>query len=63
MQAGETERAQQIVREALTDAPELSAEFIRTQELYADREILEDLVSRCTAAGLPFVPRARLAAV
>ncbi|MCL5778455.1 adenylate/guanylate cyclase domain-containing protein [Limibaculum sp. FT325] len=63
MMAGDAERARQIVREALTDAPDLTAEFIRTQELYADRDVLQTLVRLCVNAGLPESSLPRLAAV
>lgn len=50
---GDVERAREIVTRALASAPELSADFIRSQETYRDPEVTRLLIERLTDAGLP----------
>ena len=49
----DVERAREIVTRALASAPELSADFIRSQETYRDPEVTRLLIERLTDAGLP----------
>jgi TolB-like protein/class 3 adenylate cyclase len=53
MACGDTARAVELVAQALTLDPLLSAEYLVGQELFKDRAILEALVERTRAAGLP----------
>ena len=55
MARGESERAGQLALQALALDPSLSAEYIRIQELFKDRAIVDELVERACAAGLPAV--------
>lgn len=57
------ERAEKHVRDALALNPDLSCQYVRAQELYRDQNIVEELVGRCRAAGLPETPQAELVAV
>ncbi len=50
---GDIARARDIVAEALASAPDLTAEFVREQELYRDPEVKRLLIERLTTAGLP----------
>lgn len=53
MALGETEEAQRLTRSALAAQPDLNAAFVRSQEYYRDRAILEELLERLYAAGVP----------
>ena len=53
---GEIERARQLVLQALALDQSLSADYIRTQELFRDRTIVDKLVERACAAGLDAAP-------
>ncbi|WP_245262748.1 adenylate/guanylate cyclase domain-containing protein [Ensifer sp. BR816] len=53
MACGDSERAVELVAQALALDPMLSAEYLVGQELFKDRAILEALVERTRAAGLP----------
>lgn len=57
MACGNTERAELLVRQALSLDPSLSAIYIRMQETYADASITETLIARNYDAGLPLTPR------
>ena len=50
---GNDERARQQIGYALADDPSLSGDYIRSQELFADRKILKQLIARAAEAGLP----------
>ena len=50
---GEVEQAGRVVREALVDAPDLTAEQVHEIEPYRDRQVVADLVERLVIAGLP----------
>lgn len=50
---GDLEGARKIVAEALGNNPDLNRQYIRENEVYQDQDILETLVSRLEAAGLP----------
>ena len=53
MALGETERAQKLTRAALAVQPDLTVGYVRDQEWYCDRAILETLVDRLLVAGVP----------
>jgi tetratricopeptide (TPR) repeat protein len=53
MARSEIEPARQLVLQALALDPTLSAAYIGAQELFKDRTILEKLIDRACAAGLP----------
>lgn len=53
---GDTNRAQQLVQEALADDPALSTAYVETQELFSDVGILLTLLDRLKQAGLPTAP-------
>jgi len=53
---GESERAGQLALQALALDPSLSSEYIRIQELFKDQAIVNELVKRACAAGLPASP-------
>jgi adenylate cyclase len=57
MACGNSERAEFLVRQALSLDPCLSAVYIRMQETYADESVTETLVERNCNAGLPMTPR------
>ncbi|HEX8280928.1 MAG TPA: tetratricopeptide repeat protein, partial [Chthoniobacterales bacterium] len=50
---GETERAQALARAATAVQPDLTVDYVRAQEWYRDRAVLEQLVERVIAAGVP----------
>lgn len=50
---GDVDRAKALVREALADDPDLTTEYVQTQELFRDPEVLEELLARLRLAGLP----------
>lgn len=50
------ERAETLVRQALSIDPGLSAIYIRMQETFADASVIDTLVERNCAAGLPLTP-------
>lgn len=50
---GQAEDAKEQIEKALADDPNLSAEYIRSQELFKDQDLLNLLVSRACEAGLP----------
>ena len=50
---GETERAQALARAATAVQPDLTVDYVRAQEWYRDRAVLEQLVDRVIAAGVP----------
>ena len=50
---GDIDRARQIIAEAIASAPDLTAKFVRENELYRDPEVTRTLIERLTAAGLP----------
>jgi len=47
------ENAKAQIKKALEDDPNLSADYIRAQELYKDKALLNLLISRACEAGLP----------
>lgn len=53
---GEPERARELALQALALDPRLSAEYIPAQEFFQDRSIIDELVERAVAAGLPRAP-------
>jgi hypothetical protein len=53
MALGETEYARKLARGALAAQPDLSVKYVRDQEWYRDREVLEKLVQRLIEAGVP----------
>lgn len=53
MAQGDEARARALVAEALVDDPGLTVAYVRAQELYREGEVLETLVARLVAAGLP----------
>lgn len=57
MACGNADRAEFLVRQALSLDPTLSAVYIRMQETYADESVTETLVVRNCDAGLPLTPR------
>jgi adenylate cyclase len=57
MACGNADRAESLVRQALSLDPTLSAVYIRMQETYADESVTETLVARNCDAGLPLTPR------
>jgi class 3 adenylate cyclase/TolB-like protein/Flp pilus assembly protein TadD len=50
---GETDRAQALARAATAVQPDLTVDYVRAQEWYRDRAVLEQLVERVIAAGVP----------
>ncbi len=50
---GDVDRARKLVLQALALDPSLSAEYITMQELFRDKSIIDELVERACAAGLP----------
>ncbi len=56
MELGDTHAAKSEIKAALLEDPSLSAEYIRSQELYKDEKVLELLVELACAAGLPELP-------
>ena len=63
---GEENRAREIVAEAVASAPDLTSEFVVTQEAYRDLAVTQTLIERLIRAGLPALlvtpPWPRLAA-
>ena len=53
MALGETERAEKLTRSAIAVQPDLTVGYVRAQEWYRDRAILDKLVERLVAAGVP----------
>lgn len=53
MALGETEAAEKLARAALVAQPDLTVEYVRGQEWYRDRSVLEELVQRLIVAGVP----------
>ncbi len=56
MALGETEEAQRLARSALAAQAGLSVEYVRGQEYYRDTAVMEVLVERLSAAGIPKRP-------
>ena len=56
MARGELERARQLALQTLALDPMLSAEYIRIQEFFKDRTIVDELAKQAFAAGLPSAP-------
>ncbi len=54
--SGDVERARELVAEALADDPNLSCEYVKSQELIRDTAELETLLDRLRLAGLPDTP-------
>ncbi len=50
---GEMDRANALIAEVLADDPDLSCDYVLSQELYEDRQVLETLLERLQKAGLP----------
>ncbi len=50
---GDIDRAGQIIAEAVASAPDLTAGFVRENEMYRDPEVTRTLIERLTTAGLP----------
>ena len=50
---GEMDRASALIAEALADDPDLSCDYVLSQELYKDQKVLNTLLDRLQAAGLP----------
>jgi class 3 adenylate cyclase/TolB-like protein/Tfp pilus assembly protein PilF len=59
MALGETEEAQKLARAALAAQPDLSVQYLREQEWYRDRAVLDKLTDRLRAAGVPDTAQAR----
>jgi adenylate cyclase len=53
MALGETEQAPKLARAAISAQPDLSTKYVRDQEWYRDRTMLDKLVRRLTEAGVP----------
>ena len=53
MALGDAERARQLTRAAVSAHCDLSVDYVRAQEWYRDRAILDQLVDRLIAAGVP----------
>jgi hypothetical protein len=53
---GEVERARELVAEALADDPNLSGEYVKSQELLRETDKLDVLLDRLRLAGLPDKP-------
>jgi TolB-like protein len=53
---GETERARNVVAEAIASAPELTTDYLETHEFYRDRAIKSRLIELLVCAGLPKAP-------
>jgi tetratricopeptide (TPR) repeat protein len=53
---GETDHAQKLARAGLVVQPDLSVKYVRGQEWYRDRGLLEKLVRRLIEAGVPEQP-------
>jgi class 3 adenylate cyclase/TolB-like protein len=56
MALGETEQAQKLARAALVVQPDLTVGYVRDQEWYRDRAVLDKLVQRLVEAGVPERP-------
>jgi tetratricopeptide (TPR) repeat protein len=56
MAGGDIDSARKLALQALALDPSLSAEYIPTQEWFKDKAILDELVERACAAGLPRSP-------
>jgi tetratricopeptide (TPR) repeat protein len=50
---GESDQARKLGRAALAVRPDLSVEYVREQEWYRDRQLLDKLMERLIAAGVP----------
>ena len=50
---GETDRACDVVTEAIASAPDLTTEYVEAQEFYQDRAIKGRLIDMLVCAGLP----------
>ena len=50
---GETERARDVVAEAIAGAPDLTTDYLETHEFYHDRAIKSRLIELLVCAGLP----------
>jgi adenylate cyclase len=50
---GETERARDVVAEAIAGAPNLTTDYLETHEFYHDRAIKSRLIELLVCAGLP----------
>lgn len=53
MALGKTEEAEKLARVALMLQPDLTVEYAREQERYRDRAVLDHLMKRIVAAGIP----------
>ena len=53
MALGEIEQAQKLARAALALQPDLGTKYVREQEWYRDRDLLEKLMRRLIEAGVP----------
>ena len=53
MALGEIDQAQKLARTALALQPDLTTKYVRDQEWYRDRDLLEKLVQRLIEAGVP----------
>ena len=53
---GETDRARQIVAEAIAGAPDLTTDYVKKQEFYRDFAIKRTLIELLASAGLPKRP-------
>jgi adenylate cyclase len=53
MALAETEQAQRLARAALALQPDLTTKYVREQEWYRDRAVLEKLIQRLVEAGVP----------
>lgn len=52
MVLGETDDAQKLARTAISAQPDLSVKYVRDQEWYRDREVLDKLIQRLMEAGV-----------
>jgi len=50
---GDVDRASALIAEVLADDPDLTCDFVLSQELYQDQQALKTLLDRLQAAGLP----------
>lgn len=50
---GDMDRANALITEVLSDDSDLSCDYVLSQELYEDQQVLKSLLDRLQAAGLP----------
>jgi len=52
-QNGEKDEAKKLMSALLADDPEINSDFIRFEDMYRDRSIMDNLIARAEEAGLP----------